>query len=464
MNNEEKFKQSLKSLVESKEFDFDEKDWDKAAAYIDKKRAGNRATRTALLALIVAGIIGTTALFIPSSDSSSKQTAQTINPGSPENITNTLSTQTKSSDVITAQTLTEEQKSTGLEKTGSSAIPETPTAPGNSSPNNRPAGNETTDEKVTQTGKMDVSFSRKKKVEQKNVQPVPDVVTPVVTAKTGTVETKHPETKALPVTNTPPLKEVPADKNPEETVASIQETVAPVPAETQSQTAVVVAEKKDVPDSIKAKIPRTMLLSLEAGPSYMFGWKNEGADRDANGFNPVVGIHYMSPIDSRFTLSFGLQYQRTGHLSAYSNTSKQSRYSFGEESEVMTITPSKLHYIALPVRLYYKLDEKNTVGGSYSISYLLDVESNVESYTLKVGKQSNNKNYTTRGYTDGFSMFDSQLSLFYRRHLIGAFSAHAEVFAGLNDVKQNNFFGGSKSQRNSGIRLMIVYGIYNRNK
>src|SRR4051812_38045296 len=75
MNNEEKFKQSLKSLVESKEFVFDENEWDKAAAYIDKKRGGARAFRLSLLALLVAGIVTTSVFVLPSMSAAKKETS-----------------------------------------------------------------------------------------------------------------------------------------------------------------------------------------------------------------------------------------------------------------------------------------------------------------------------------------------------------------------------------------------------
>lgn len=42
MNNEENLKKSLQQLVESKEFPFDEAEWNKAAAIIDAGKEGKR--------------------------------------------------------------------------------------------------------------------------------------------------------------------------------------------------------------------------------------------------------------------------------------------------------------------------------------------------------------------------------------------------------------------------------------
>ena len=459
MSNEEKFKQSLKSLVESKEFVFDEKDWDKAAAYISRKRAGNRAGRMGLLLLAVAGLVGTSLLVLSSGSTGKNEVAQTIqvNATTPdmnrEQVITKVSPTGKSDDRGPANA---PEANPAEKKSSKSKIKKTPLPVSGSS-----IAEESTNEKVTQDEQISVTVTRKEKTDDKGENPgSASPQPPVLVAVSGTNDEIKPGEKneeATTETITPVNEE-------KETVTQEPEIKQEVAASVQTATQSPAVVEKTVPDSIKAKVPRVILLSCEAGASYQPGWKNEGGARDADGLNPVAGVHYMNPIDDRFTLSFGVQYQRTGHLDAFSHTSKQSRYSFGEESEVTTITPSKLHYLAVPLRLYYKLDDKNMIGGSYSIAYLLDVEANVETYTLKVGKQNNKKSYTTRGYTDGFALFDSQIALFYRRHLYGAFSVHGELFLGLNDVKQNGFFGGDKSQRNSGLRLMLVYGIYSRSK
>src|SRR5688572_15904670 len=75
MNSEDKFKESLKSLLESKEFPFEEKDWDKAAAYISKERAGSKWRR---LGLLVLALGGTLSLFFVARDQAPANDARIV--------------------------------------------------------------------------------------------------------------------------------------------------------------------------------------------------------------------------------------------------------------------------------------------------------------------------------------------------------------------------------------------------
>jgi hypothetical protein len=445
MSNEDKFRQSLKSLVESREFPFEENEWEKAAAYIDKKRFGKRALWIAVIALFVTGVIAT---YLSVSPFAHEKKTAAVYPAKKE-------TKIEPSESSGSTAMHEQHPTTDQARiTGPASSPVTVTKPGG-----LPAKQDVVKpDTQRQQGQMQVTFTKTGKKQEDQKVPANTSV-PAPDNNAGETTPAIQKEITLPaVVNTSPSPEKIEAENP----ASAETSSAPVASE--NPTTATAVETAAVPDSIKAKVPRLLLLSAEAGASYMTAWKNSNASRDAQGFNPVFGIHYMNQVDSRFSISFGVQYQRTAHLSAFSHTSKQSHYSFGEESQVTTITPSTLHYLAVPLRLYYKLDEKNTIGGGYSIGYLLDVEAKVQTYTLKVGAESDHKNYTTRGYTDGFALFDSQVSLFYRRHLYGDFSLHSEVFFGLSDVKQNDFFGGNTAQRNSGLRIMLVYGIHSRNK
>src|SRR5690606_37243710 len=109
-----------------------------------------------------------------------------------------------------------------------------------------------------------------------------------------------------------------------------------------------------------AKMHLEPVLSLEAGISLHQGWNAGG--KEGSGASPYGGIHYLSPLSEKMRLSFGIQYQRIGGLSAYTHTSATTRLSFGEEREVTEITPRQLHYLAIPLRLMYTINEKHLVG------------------------------------------------------------------------------------------------------
>ena len=204
-------------------------------------------------------------------------------------------------------------------------------------------------------------------------------------------------------------------------------------------------------------------IFYEAGAAWCYGWKGP-VNRDARGFSPVAGISYMNRLGNRYSLSFGIQYLQLRNLSNGSKTSRVSDYRYGEQSRVTVITPLTVHYLVAPLRFHYFKDRRNCLGGGINLAYLLNVDATVTSYDEKPG--GSHENYETvklGGYTQGFSWFDSQLAFFYRRRIGNSLGLQAEVFLGLTDVKQDGFFGFSNKERNSGMKLSLVYYAFRKN-
>lgn len=197
-------------------------------------------------------------------------------------------------------------------------------------------------------------------------------------------------------------------------------------------------------------------IFYELGAAWLYGWKNTSG-RDARGLSPLAGINYMNRISNRLSLSFGIQYMQVRNLSASSRTSKESIYRYGEQSKVTTITPSTLHYLLAPLRLNYFIDNRSSFGAGVNLAYLLNVEARVNTYDEKPGSTENHKTYKQGGYTEGVSWYDSQVALFYTRKIRHTLALKAEVFFGLTDIKQNNFFGLNYTERNSGAKITLIY-------
>jgi len=206
------------------------------------------------------------------------------------------------------------------------------------------------------------------------------------------------------------------------------------------------------------------IFSVEAGAYYHVGWKNtKGVD--ANGLNPVLGIHYTRLFGSKIGISLGAVYATIGSLSDYSSESSNTKYGFGLEKNVTVITPVKIHYLLAPLRIVYAIDYKNSVGLGYSFGYLLAVNNKVENYTQRLNTGSNElakKVSKTKLYEEGFSTFDSQLAVFYRRKFYQDLSVNAEFFFGLTDIKGNSFFGTRGFERNSGAKITLIYNLFKK--
>jgi hypothetical protein len=194
----------------------------------------------------------------------------------------------------------------------------------------------------------------------------------------------------------------------------------------------------------------------EVGAVGYYGWKSS-ENRDARGASPLLGINYMNQLNNNSSLSFGVQYLQVTKLSHSSKTSRISTYEYGEQSQVTVVTPSTMHYLVAPLRYHYYLNKRNSFGAGINLAYLLNIDAKVTTYDEKLGVKSNSKTIKLSGYTEGFSWFDSQLAFFYRRKIGNSFGLQAELFLGLTDVKQDEFFGLNYKERNSGIKLSLIY-------
>ena len=208
--------------------------------------------------------------------------------------------------------------------------------------------------------------------------------------------------------------------------------------------------------------PKT-LLTLEAGTAYFFGWRN-AVGREANGLSPLFGINYFNWLNQNSAISIGAQYYHIYNLSSSSFTSKVTRYSLGEENQVNIYTPGNLHYLSMPIKYNYGLNSKNTIGIGLNVAYLLEVESKVESYYERLNRREDYVVGKTKGYVEGFKNFDTQLTASYRRKIYKNFSLNAELFFGLTDIKDNNFFKTNLAERNTGLKLTVVYSIFRKVK
>ena len=114
-----------------------------------------------------------------------------------------------------------------------------------------------------------------------------------------------------------------------------------------------------------------------------------------------------------------------------------------------------MHYVLMPIKLNYNVDNKNAICVGYNIAYLLDVESRVETYTKRVGYQSETEVSTAMGYKSGFSVFDGQLAVAYRRRIYPKLYLNSEVFYGIKDIKDDIIYNAKGFERTYGFKLTL---------
>jgi hypothetical protein len=514
MSKEEEFKRSLHHILDSKEFPFDEAQWEKASQLIDSSRRRKRLAFYFVLPLLLLTVAGTTWLLYPFGEEAinAKGIVHTTTLPSEKHIKENAVDANRSTDKLISHVPSENNlvKTTPPE-TGNISVPSQQVLHSGDpaanhvnnpvSPDSKTQGQHAfipepdAPAKAVKSGEdrqLPTATISGKSKESKNVigngntLPPAAVQTPAYGEQNNpgiTGKGENPLVSQLPVatpetssaSSTPSKNEEPSIVSPKEmiretaivptlitsTTSNQQEAQAPAPMPLADTKASVDSALQKATEPTTLSTFPSIMLSAEAGATYLFGWKYPGKT-DASGFNPVFGLMLTNFITRKITASVGVQYNSVAHMSYSSQTSKTIRYKLAEESDVTVITPQKIHYISIPLKLAYTINEKNSIGVGYTIAYLLNVDSKVETYHEGITGVSENSTYHTGGYAEGLKTFDSQAALFYRRRLSGKLWLHAEVFYGLSDTKDNGFFKSNVTERNSGLKLTLLYNFFTK--
>jgi len=269
-------------------------------------------------------------------------------------------------------------------------------------------------------------------VDKKLATETPSVITPTPIENKIQTETKKEESFQVATTNS------------SQTVTS-----APV----QSADSIVQSALQTT-----VQIPPSSFCYAEIGAFYNVGWKYQGI-REGAGINPVVGFSYLNMVSRKTALSVGLYFTTINQLQLATKTFAVTRVSFGEESNVTVITPTAAKYLVVPFKASYFLNQNNILTAGYSVGYLLDVQSKVQTYTEVNGVAGAKSVSSTGGYTQGFGAFNSQLSVGYRRKIFKGCWVNGEIIYGLSDLRDNSFFGMNTWEQSSGIKISLTYDI-----
>ncbi len=488
MNSEEKFKELLNQKLGAKEFPFNADNWNKAKDLIDASRVRKKRRAMVLWSLLLLMVVGTGGYLVtglkhnspagtaplsnkdihktadaPVADikpagtvdknntTSEKQTATATAPATEARVLKTLPTREIQAPAAHEQPAAANTGGPLAEKTPAADKPPVePLAETNNNPvvksGNAPSGDKT-DVAVTMPAtndtKQETPDTRTTPEPEKQAEPDAEQTLPVIAKKAEEIKNTEAE----------PVAEIVLPATPAETVTA--KTVS------MDTLAAVTVNEAVALDKTKAPFIRNVVFA-EAGANYLAGWKN-GDTRDANGFNPIVGVGYLNFLTQSTALSFGIQYSTVGNLKSYSHTSKVTRMGLGEESAVTVITPVKMHYLAAPLKIHVALNAKSFIGLGYTLAYLLTVDNKVQTYDQFTNYSDQPRTTTkTRGYSEGFSGFNSQLSAFYRRRIANNLYINGELIFGLTDIKDNKFFGSRTYERDLGVKLTLMYHLFKK--
>lgn len=198
---------------------------------------------------------------------------------------------------------------------------------------------------------------------------------------------------------------------------------------------------------------------LGTGFTYLPGWLHKEV-LQGKGFNPDFWLAIEKSLKTRVKISTGVGYATISHLQKDQQTAVVKRYSFGEELNVTNLKSLSLHYFTIPVRISYRNTLQSELGAGISFNYLLGVRTLETRYEVKNSMTFNANERKTFDYNPGFSPYDLQLQIFYRRRIWNSWYFLTEGFAGSKTVKGNRFLGkGNAQEINKGVRVGLIYKI-----
>jgi hypothetical protein len=207
------------------------------------------------------------------------------------------------------------------------------------------------------------------------------------------------------------------------------------------------------------------ILFMEAGTTYLLGWHG-GGKTEAGGFNVLAGLNFQHYFTGNIAAQIGVQYSTIDNLTNSTHTISTVKYDLGVEQDVTSIRYQKLHYLVAPIKLAFNFKENNIFTVGCNIGYLLNSDSKKEKYKTYSDDPNATKNNLTStketGYVKGFSPYDIQVGVGYRRRIYKGLSANAEFFYGLTDTKQNSFFKSNSFDRNTGFKVTLCYDLFKK--
>lgn len=223
-------------------------------------------------------------------------------------------------------------------------------------------------------------------------------------------------------------------------------------------TSIAAQNLKPDTDYVKTNRPD---MRIELGGTLLSGWADTKG-RDAAGFNPLAGIVYNLRLGNDFKIGLGIQYTMIAHLKYSEYTATVTRLDLGRNIKASVFAPQRIHYVLIPLKFHYKVDEKQSAGFGLNAAYLLTVDGKLNEYSESKTGQTDQKVSKTKGYTEGFNNYNAQITLFYQRKLAPHFYINGELMYGLMDIKNGQVIKSSGVERNSGLKLSVLYSLFEK--
>mgnify|MGYP003852372137 CR=1 FL=1 len=181
----------------------------------------------------------------------------------------------------------------------------------------------------------------------------------------------------------------------------------------------------------------------------------------ANSSNPVstnviLGLRYAYQIRPELTLNVNALYSdRTGI-----NQTKEVHdtiYHFGMATRSHYITPTRLHYVEMPIYLSWQMDRNHSLSIGVSPAVLIGQNNRIDLVSQDSFDNMDYQTETHAGRSEGILNYDASVMMGYTYRVNEYWSVGVRGQYGLFDITNNEYYHSPKTHRNLFIRFMAEY-------
>jgi hypothetical protein len=213
-------------------------------------------------------------------------------------------------------------------------------------------------------------------------------------------------------------------------------------------------------DYYKKSKPKFGYLTFDGGSMYLLGW-NANKGKDATGFNYYAGVNYGIYINSKISISLGVQGYNISNINQPFYSASKTVYDFGATGSFTSVTTNALYYISVPLKFNYSITKNDKVGLGFASGFLVGGKNTVETYSMSDGVKSNPTTIKNKGYYENVNTKNFTLSVLYARKLNKRFALNGEFIYGISDVYLNTKTNITK-QNIMGLKLGLTFTLFDK--
>lgn len=172
--------------------------------------------------------------------------------------------------------------------------------------------------------------------------------------------------------------------------------------------------------------------------------------------SPVIGLRYALMLQQRWTINANILYQHRAGTNQ-SLVYESYEYNFGMDTVTNYLTPTRLHYLELPVYASYQIGRNHKVSlGAYA-SWLMTTNSYKDVYVNSAMNTQEHYESQEYGMVEALRQWDYGVMVGYEYRLHENLQAGLRFQYGIPDLTKEGYFPTEQKDRIMWIKLVLEY-------